>query len=67
MSAAAFPVEALAPIEPRPDHAQYLNNWLKVLRNDSGAILKAATLAKKAAAFLSKSSETEEEDQAEAA
>lgn len=54
-------------VEPRADHAHYLNNWLKVLRSDSAAILKAATLAKQAAAFLSKSSETEEEEEAQAA
>jgi antirestriction protein ArdC len=48
-------------IEPRPDHAQYLNNWLKVLKSDNAAILKAATLAKQAAAFLSAAAESEEE------
>jgi antirestriction protein ArdC len=57
-------------VEPRADHAQYLNNWLKVLRGDNKAILKAATLAKQAAAYLSKTSEEEdtgEEETAQAA
>jgi len=40
-------------VEPRADHAQYLNNWLKVLRSDNGAIIKAATLAKQSSAWLS--------------
>jgi antirestriction protein ArdC len=44
-------------VEPRADHAHYLNNWLSVLRSDNAAILKAATLAKQAATFISKFSE----------
>jgi antirestriction protein ArdC len=46
-------------VEPRADHAQYLNNWIKVLKGDNAAIIKAATLAKQAAAYLSKASEEE--------
>jgi len=38
--------------EPRADHAQYLNNWLQVLKNDNRAFMKAASCAKAAAAFI---------------
>jgi len=37
---------------PRLDHAQYLNNWLRVLREDKRAIFKAASLARSASEFL---------------
>jgi antirestriction protein ArdC len=46
-------------VEPRADHAQYLNNWLACLKSDKGAIMKAASLAKAAAAFVSNLSEAE--------
>ncbi len=36
----------------RPDHAQYLANWLVLLKNDSRAIFTAAARASEAAAFL---------------
>lgn len=36
----------------RPDHAQYLANWLKLLKNDSHAIFSAAARASEAAAYL---------------
>jgi antirestriction protein ArdC len=38
--------------EVRPDHAQYLANWLKLLKNDSRAIFFAAARASEATAFL---------------
>lgn len=38
--------------EPRPDHAQYLNNWLKVLRGDKKAIFTAFSKAQAAADFI---------------
>jgi antirestriction protein ArdC len=38
----------------RPDHAQYLANWLKLLKDDSKAIFAAAARASEAAAFLKK-------------
>ncbi|MFO0812106.1 MAG: zincin-like metallopeptidase domain-containing protein [Gemmatales bacterium] len=38
--------------EPRADHAAYLQNWLKVLKNDKKAIFTAAALAEKAVAYL---------------
>lgn len=38
--------------ETRPDHAQYLANWLKLLKNDSKAIFAAAAKASEAAAYL---------------
>lgn len=38
----------------RPDHAQYLATWLKLLKNDSKAIFTAAARASEAAAFVRK-------------
>jgi antirestriction protein ArdC len=38
--------------EPRADHAAYLQNWLKVLKNDKKAIFTAAAQAEKAVAYL---------------
>lgn len=43
----------LAPeLEPRPDHASYLQSWLKVLANDKRAIFQAAAHAQRSATFL---------------
>jgi antirestriction protein ArdC len=39
-------------LTPRPDHADYIGNWLQVLRNDKRAIFQAAAYAQKAADFL---------------
>jgi antirestriction protein ArdC len=38
--------------EPRPDHAEYLNSWMTVLKEDPSAIFKASTMASKAVAYL---------------
>jgi antirestriction protein ArdC len=38
--------------EPRPDHAAYMNNWLKVLKQDKKAIFTAAAAAEKAVEYL---------------
>jgi antirestriction protein ArdC len=38
--------------EPREDHASYIDNWLKVLRNDKRAIFTAASHAEKAVDYL---------------
>lgn len=38
----------------RPDHAQYLASWLKLLKSDSKAIFTAAARASEAATFLRK-------------
>lgn len=38
--------------EPREDHASYIENWLRVLKNDKRAIFTAASYAERAAAFL---------------
>jgi antirestriction protein ArdC len=38
--------------EPRPDHAQYIASWLKVLRSDKRAIFTAASKAQQAADFM---------------
>ena len=38
--------------EPRADHAAYIASWLTVLRHDKRAIVSAASLAQRAAAWL---------------
>jgi antirestriction protein ArdC len=38
--------------EPRADHASYLQNWIKVLKDDKKAIFTAAAQAEKAVAYL---------------
>lgn len=38
--------------EPREDHAQYLNSWIRCLQDDKRAIFKAAALAEKAVKYL---------------
>lgn len=43
--------------EVRPDHAQYLANWLKLLKNDGRAIFAAAARASEAASFLKRARE----------
>ena len=48
-------------IEPRPDHAKYLNSWIKNLKEQPKAILSAASGAEKAAQFIiDKAKETNE-------
>ncbi len=39
-------------LEPRPDHASYLESWLKVLQGDKRAIFQAAAHAQRAVAYL---------------
>jgi antirestriction protein ArdC len=39
-------------LEPRPDHAAYLESWLKVLQSDKRAIFSAAAHAQRAADYL---------------
>ncbi|WP_027554890.1 ArdC family protein [Bradyrhizobium sp. Cp5.3] len=48
---AAFVCAALS-IKPTVRHADYLGSWLKVLREDSRAVFRAASKASKAADFL---------------
>ena len=38
--------------EPRPDHAQYIVSWLKVLKADKRAIFTAASKAQQAADYM---------------
>lgn len=47
--------------EPRADHAQYLAHWLKVLKGDSRAIVRAASDAQKAADFILATHKTDNE------
>lgn len=37
---------------PRPDHAQYISNWLAVLKGDTRAIFTAASMATRAVDYL---------------
>jgi antirestriction protein ArdC len=39
-------------LEPRPDHASYLQSWLSVLANDKRAIFQAAAHAQRAVTYL---------------
>ena len=39
-------------IEPRPDHADYIGHWLRILKADRKAIFAAASAANKASEFL---------------
>jgi len=39
-------------LEPRPDHASYLDSWVKVLAEDKRAIFAAAAHAQRAVAYL---------------
>ena len=48
-------------LEPRPDHASYLQSWLDVLANDTRAIFQAAAHAQRAATFLHGLQPVEEE------
>ena len=38
--------------EPRPDHAQYIASWLKVLKADKRSIFTAASKAQQAADYV---------------
>jgi len=40
--------------EPRLDHAQYIENWLKALKNDHRAIFNAASLARQSVEYILK-------------
>lgn len=40
--------------EPHPQHASYIASWIKLLRDDSKAIFKAATLASQATDYLTR-------------
>ena len=39
-------------VEPRPDHAAYIDHWLRILKGDRKAIFTAASAANKAAEYL---------------
>ena len=46
--------------EPRPDHAQYITSWLRVLKADKRAVFTAASKAQQAADYLIQQSERTE-------
>ena len=39
-------------VEPRPDHAAYIDYWLRIMKGDRKAIFTAASAANKAAEYL---------------
>ena len=39
-------------VEPRPDHADYIGHWLRILKGDRKAIFTAASAANKASEYL---------------
>ncbi len=51
-------------IDGQLQHASYIQNWLKVLRNDKRAIFTAAAAARKASEFVTGKQEQEDEQQA---
>ena len=51
-------------LEPRPDHASYIASWIKVLQNDTRAIVQAAAHAERAVAYLHQLANPEEVQQA---
>lgn len=53
--------------QPTPNHAKYLNSWLKVLQNDKRAMLNAFSQAQKVADYLMQYDEGEAESEAVAA
>ena len=53
-------------IEPRLDHAQYLNSWIRLLKSDKRAIFTAASKASQAVEWLEQA-QAQDEAQAQAA
>lgn len=51
-------------IDPRPDHASYIASWIKVLQNDTRAIVQAAAHAERAVAYLHQLARPEDVQQA---
>lgn len=47
-------------LEPRSDHASYIASWIKVLQNDTRAIVQAAAHAERAIAYLHQLANPEE-------
>ncbi len=52
LSAAFLSADLELTNKPRPDHAAYVANWLKVLKNDNRAIFTAAAKAQQAVDYL---------------
>lgn len=47
-------------LEPRPDHASYIASWIKVLQNDTRAIVQAAAHAERGVVYLHQLARTED-------
>ena len=54
-------------LEPRPDHASYLQSWLDVLKNDKRTIFQAAAHAQRAVTYLHSLQPAEISEEREAA
>lgn len=52
MSAAFLCADLGITAEPRPDHAAYIDHWLRIMKGDKKAIFTAASAAAKASDFL---------------
>ena len=50
--------------EPRPDHAAYIDHWLRILKGDCKAIFTAASAANKASEYLASLSNRERREAA---
>lgn len=50
--------------EPRPDHADYIGHWLRILKGDRKAIFTAASAANKAAEYLKSIAQIEQREAA---
>lgn len=64
MGAAFLAADLGLAIEPRPDHASYLASWIKVLQNDTRAIVQAAAHAERAVTYLHQLANPEEVQEA---
>jgi antirestriction protein ArdC len=51
-------------VEPRPDHADYIGHWLRILKADRKAIFTAASAANKASEYLMTFSQTQQREAA---
>jgi hypothetical protein len=52
LGSAFLPADLDLALEPRADHAAYIESWLKVLKSDKRAIFSAASHAQRAADYL---------------
>lgn len=56
MGAVFLSIQHGVSVAPRPDHAQYLNSWLKALKAEPSMIMTAASAAQKATDYIAEAS-----------